>query len=116
MKTGSLTSAAGANIRLNPVYLADSFLSRTRGLLFRPCPQLGSGLLITRCSSIHTVGMGYGIDVVFLDRSNVIARIHHDVKPWRMRMCNKASKVLELGGGHARRLGLEEGMQLEWTP
>jgi len=114
LKAGAMASPGSAGLRLEPVMLADSVFSRTRGLLFRPCPALGAGMLIPRCNSIHTVGMGYAIDVIFLDPDSVVVRIVHDLKPWRMRLCRRASSVLELGGGHARRLGVQEGQQLQW--
>ena len=50
------------------VPVAVTFLSRLLGLaLLRP-GRAGAGLLIPRCRSVHTFGMRFSLDVVFLDR------------------------------------------------
>lgn len=95
-----------------PVRVAERGWDRTRGLLGRPRITGSEGLLITRCSSVHTVGMRYAIDVVFLDRHGCIARVVESVKPMRMAMCRGAVSVLELAAGQARRLSLQPGLKL----
>lgn len=92
--------------------MAESGWDRTRGLLGRPPLEGGQGLLITRCRSVHTVGMGYAIDVVFLDRRGRIVRVVERLRPMRLAMCFRASSVLELAGGQARLSALRPGLQL----
>lgn len=95
-----------------PVRVAESAWDRTRGLLGRPPPAAGEGLLIARCRSVHTVGMRYAIDVVFIDARGRIVRIVEGLRPMRMAMCLRSASVLELASGQARALGLRPGMQL----
>jgi uncharacterized membrane protein (UPF0127 family) len=41
-------------------------------------------LLITPCRSIHTIGMRYNIDIIFIDAFGYITDIHYDVKPFKV--------------------------------
>jgi uncharacterized membrane protein (UPF0127 family) len=105
--------ATAARAPFGPVRVAERGWDRTRGLLGRARIEGGEGLLITRCSSVHTVGMRYAIDVVFLDREGRIARIVEGLRPMRMALCLGAASVLELAEGQAARLSLRPGLLLE---
>lgn len=63
--------------------VADTFLSRFLGLMFRRGLPAGEGLLITRCNSIHTFFMRFPIDAVFLDASGAVVRVVRGIPPWR---------------------------------
>ncbi len=91
-----------------------SFLERTCGLLFRP--QLGQddALLIEPCSSIHTLGMRYTIDIVYLDKTMKILKLVSAIGPWRMSACRGANAVLELAANRIAQLQLVTGQQLIW--
>lgn len=92
------------------VIVAWSVWSRVRGLLARPEPLPGSGLLIPRCSSVHTVGMAYPIDIAFLDKRMTVVAIHERVPPGRLRISQRgAAFALELRAGDAERLRLTLG-------
>lgn len=83
--------------------IADSYLSRLRGMQFRPPLVRGEGLLLVPCSSIHTLFVRGPMDVVYIDRSGVVLGVHHDVKPWRpfVRSPRKTYATLELAPGSA---------------
>ncbi|MDR0215475.1 MAG: DUF192 domain-containing protein [Comamonas sp.] len=91
------------------VAVARTFVQRARGLLWRRPLSSSEALWIHKCDSIHTVGMGYAIDVVFLSRDAVVLRVSEAVAPWRFRWCRTAQSVLELPAGQARRLGISPG-------
>lgn len=96
-----------------PVHPAWSFWSRCRGLLGHPAPPAGMGLLIPLCHSVHTIGMRYAIDVVFMDNGNTIRAIHRGVRPGRLRVaCRHAAHTIELAAGEAAALGLRVGDRL----
>src|SRR5580658_4936423 len=65
--------------------IADTHWTRLRGLLgvrsrdFRN----GSGLWIVPCHGVHTLGMGFPIDVVYLDDALTVVHVQHDLRPWR---------------------------------
>ena len=95
-----------------PVVFMTSFAARLRGLLFRPPPPEGQGAWISPCRQVHTLGMSYEIDVVFLDRHFEIIALQ-SVRPWRFsRYYAQATGVVELRSGEAERLGLKTGMSL----
>ncbi len=100
-----------ASFRL-AVRRADTFPARLRGLLFAPPLKPGQGLLLDPCASVHTAGMAYPIDVVFLDRAGTITKIVPHLPPWRIAACRSATRTLELAAGEARRLGLAAGLSL----
>lgn len=78
--------------------VADSFLSRLAGLMFRKEPPQGEGLLITRCGTIHTCFMRFRIDAVFLDGDGGVVKVVKDIPPWRLcvRGGRRARQVLEI--------------------
>ena len=94
------------------VYCARSFLSRTLGLLFARPLQTGEALWLEPCGSVHTLGMNYAIDVVFLDRERRIVDQVESLPPSRLAGRRLARSVLELPARAARGLGLERGMEL----
>ena len=69
-------------------------------------------LVIEPCRWIHTVGMRFPIDVVFLDKAQTIVKITHSLVPWRTTSARKAFATLELPAGTAATLGLEPGTAL----
>ncbi|MFT7722014.1 MAG: DUF192 domain-containing protein [Roseateles sp.] len=93
----------------------ETVLERMRGLLGRPPLRRGQALLIDGCNMVHTVGMGYAIDIVFVDRAGSIRRICAAVPPWRARSCLRARRVIELAAGEAARRGWAPGMRLAFA-
>jgi uncharacterized protein len=91
------------------VRVARSRWSRLLGLAFRRKPP-ADALLISRCRSVHTFGMRFALDLVWLGRGGRVLRIDRDVPPWRIRSCGEAVEVLELaaGGADAMMLAMTE--------
>lgn len=79
-----------------PVPIATTQLARLLGLALLPRETAGSGLLIPRCRSVHTFGMRFPIEVVFLDRELEPIRTAGRVMPGRFISDRRASAVLEL--------------------
>ena len=94
------------------VQVADSFVTRALGLLVGKPLGGGEGLLIAPCASIHTFGMRYAIDAVFLDRGGCVLRVCAAVRAGRMRIARGARGVLELRAGTAAAHRLVAGAQL----
>jgi uncharacterized membrane protein (UPF0127 family) len=67
---------------------------RLIGLLGRR--SFAAALEIPRCRSVHTFGMRFPLDLVWLDGSRRVVRVDRDVPPWRVRSCRQARSVLEL--------------------
>jgi uncharacterized protein len=92
--------------------VADTFLTRLKGLLGRRGFAPGEGLLIRPASSIHMFFMRFAIDAVFLDRELRVLLIRPNLAPWRIAGARGARSVLELAAGEAARTGLRPGEQL----
>jgi uncharacterized membrane protein (UPF0127 family) len=93
------------------IRIAKTFTSRLRGLLGHCSPGPGEALLIKPCRSIHTFGMNYTIDVVFLDEAGRVL-MQKTVKPFSSVICNEAVAVLEMAEGEAKRLHFSLGQIL----
>jgi uncharacterized protein len=91
---------------------ADSFFSRAFGLLFKKRLERGQALHLKPCNSVHTIGMHYPIDLIFLRGDQTILTIHRRVHGFRFRWCAGGSSVLEMLAGEADRLELHCGMKL----
>ena len=63
--------------------VAEGFLARARGLIGRPPPPSGEGLLIPHCNAIHTFFMSYPIDATFLDKEGCVVKTVRNIRPWR---------------------------------
>jgi hypothetical protein len=94
--------------------IADSSKTRKVGLLKHHSLEPGEGLWITPCEGIHTVGMKFAIDVVFLDKRRKVVKIRPSMPRWRMAACLWAHSVLELPSGMAAATKTVRGDQLEF--
>jgi len=82
------------------VEMADRLLKRMKGLLGRKKLEEGESLCITPCMSIHTIGMRFSIDAVFLDKRNVVIKVKKNLLPNRITaLALRAVSVLELPAG-----------------
>jgi uncharacterized membrane protein (UPF0127 family) len=73
--------------------------ARLLGLAHLDRWEVGAGLLIPRCSSVHTFGMRFALDLYFLDRRGEVVAVRRAVPPRRLAFCRRASAVLELPAG-----------------
>ena len=79
------------------VKIADSILTRLVGLLGKRSLDRDSGLWIFPSRGIHTLGMLFDIDVVFLDRDLKVVALRELVHPFSMTgLYFNAESVLEL--------------------
>jgi len=86
-----VTSALG---RESPV--ASDFRSRLLGLAFLDRDRAGAGLLLPRCASVHTFGMRFALDLIFLDGSGRPLSSRSSVPPNRLAADRRAAAVLEV--------------------
>lgn len=95
------------------IYEARDFFARARGLLGSERLHPDEGLWIQPCTSVHTIGMSYPIDVVFLDKAARVVALRSAVRPQRIAYALGAGSVLELAAGAATLLGVAKGSQLQ---
>jgi uncharacterized protein len=98
--------------------VADTHWTRLRGLLGLQSSDFrnGSGLWIVPCHGVHTLGMGFPIDVVYLDRAMTVIHIQNELKPWRFAPVRRqAASVLELPCRTAAETSTAVGDKIEIT-
>jgi len=70
--------------------------ARLLGLSHLDRDEAGAGLLIPRCSSIHTFGMRFALDLYFLDEDGEPLAIRRGIGAQRVISCRGARAVLEI--------------------
>jgi uncharacterized membrane protein (UPF0127 family) len=98
------------------VEVADHGATRRKGLLGRSGLPAGEGLWIVPCESVHTFGMKFPIDLVYLGRNKKVKKVRSNVVPWRLSACLSAHSVLELASGTIHRTQTRPGDTLEFSP
>lgn len=81
------------------VQVAVDFRARLLGLAGLRREAAGAGLLIPRCRSVHTFGMRFALDLVFLDGDGRVLAVRREVPPRRLAWHRRAGAVLELPAG-----------------
>jgi uncharacterized membrane protein (UPF0127 family) len=109
------------NTRLNRelgtrIRIADRWPARLRGMLARPAPEAGEGLMLTPCRSVHMFGMRYSLDIAFLNASGTVVALYPSLAPGsRTAWHREASHALELPSGTLQGSGTKEGDVLVWS-
>ena len=99
---------------------AGGLAGQSRGLLGRDGLEPGHGMLFVRGRLepfmwMHMFFMRFAIDIVFLNRQDMVVRISHTLKPWRVSpVVFGASKAIELEAGAALRSDTREGDSIEF--
>jgi len=93
---------------------ADTSAKRRTGLLKHEALPEGEGLFIVPCEGVHTFGMKFPIDVIFLSKKRVVLKIRPDMPKRRISFCLRAHAVLELPSGMAAKTNTSVGDELEY--
>ncbi|BCG01022.1 hypothetical protein PPGU19_055900 [Paraburkholderia sp. PGU19] len=96
------------------VEVADRAVERMRGLLGRSRLDADRALWLEPCNAVHTLGMRFPIDVVFIDRRGCVLSIHRNVGRARVLVCWRARATLEMCAHATQALRIEVGDRLEW--
>jgi uncharacterized protein len=108
-----ITNLTRETVIATNVEIADTGAKRNRGLLGRNGLAAGDGLWIVPCQSVHTFGMQFSIDLIYLDSNHKIRKIRSSVSPWRVSICLSAQSVVELPAGTVRETQTRPGDFLE---
>jgi uncharacterized membrane protein (UPF0127 family) len=93
---------------------ADNFVTRLVGLLKRRTLGPEEALWLMPSKGIHTIGMKFPIDVVFLSRDNTVLQVVPGMPPFRISTVQfRGYSVLELPSGTIKKSQTEVGDQLE---
>ena len=100
----------------NYVILADTFFGRLKGLMFRRNLDIGEGLMLSPCNMIHTFGMRFNLDIIFLSKDNVVLYIIENFPPGKSSpMIHKANRVIELPVGTLKKSDTKLGDYLTFN-
>ena len=93
---------------------ADNFITRLVGLLKRTHHGPEEALWLMPSKGIHTIGMKFPIDVLFLDKNCVILAMVSGMMPYRISGVHlRGFSVLELPSGTIKKSHTEVGDRLE---
>ncbi|MFT8349080.1 DUF192 domain-containing protein [Clostridium saccharoperbutylacetonicum] len=96
------------------VIIANTFMTRLKGLMFKRSLVEGNVLMIKPCNSIHTFFMKFPIDIIFLSKGNVVIHVIENMIPGKISPFVKgAISVLELQSGIIRKTETKKGDLLE---
>jgi uncharacterized membrane protein (UPF0127 family) len=99
--------------------IADTSETRRTGLLRHSGLQPGEGLWIVPCEGVHTFGMKFAIDILFLSKKKKgqtrvkVLKVKRAVPKRRLAMSLLAASVLELPAGRAQATQTEPGDELD---
>jgi hypothetical protein len=103
-------NARNGRVISTDVSTAERLFSRMKGLLGRSGLKEGESLLIRPCKGIHTIGMRFPLDALFLSRSSSVIGIREGIPPNRISaVFPDACAVLELPAGTIFATGTEIG-------
>jgi uncharacterized membrane protein (UPF0127 family) len=112
-----IENAATGRLVAGNVRVASTCLARTIGLLGERSLPSEQGLLLIPCASVHTFGMQFAIDILFLDRQNRVLRVFPSVGPCRVRIGPRGTRsALELSAGATSDAGVAVGDCLAVIP
>lgn len=85
-----------AELLSREVPVAVGLRARVLGLARLEREEAGAGLLIPRCNSVHTFGMRFALDILFLDIDGEPLSVHLGTSPRRFLSNRRAAAVLEV--------------------
>lgn len=105
----------GERVIAGNVMVADSFFKRLVGLNRFKELKDDEGMLLSPCSRVHTFGMRFDIDVVFLSKDKTVLDIQQRMQPGKIsRKVKNTRRILELKGGITEIYSLEPGDTLRF--
>jgi uncharacterized membrane protein (UPF0127 family) len=112
MKQVRVITAEKEEVVLSKVDVADTFFTRLRGLLGRKLNS-SQGLVLKPCKSVHTIGMGYPIDICFINQENRVCYLRNNMQPNRLTpLIKNAVFVIEAAAGTFQQAGLAMGDEI----
>lgn len=110
-----LILSGNSRVLVENLRVANTPLARIRGLLFTKSLSPGDGLWLVPCNAIHSIGMNYPIDVIYLDKKNKIVKLTRQFCPNRIGpFVRKARSVIELPARSLERIGVNVGDTLQF--
>jgi len=95
MQLGKLVS--DDRVIAEPVEYATALFERLKGLLGRNGLSKSTAMIIEHCGSVHTIGMRFALDLIFLDKEWRVLSIKRNINPGRPMISGglRAKRVIE---------------------
>jgi uncharacterized protein len=117
MEKIKITNKSSNMVLVQNAEFARQVFPRMKGLLGRANLKDGDGLVIMPCSSVHTIGMRFPIDVIFFDKRRRIVAIRRNMKSFRLSAWHPAAAgVVEAAAGTFGELSAKAGDELDFQP
>jgi uncharacterized membrane protein (UPF0127 family) len=97
------------------VVVADTVFRRMKGLLGRDNLLPGEAMWLRPCKWLHTVGMKFHVDILFLDEDNTVIDAEEDIPPNRFSaFILKSGSAVELPAGTIALTETQVGDRIEF--
>lgn len=96
------------------IRVARRFHTRLVGMLGASDWPEDLGLAFPQCGALHTWGMRFALDLLWLDADGTILSMHPQVGPWRLRWDRRAMLAIEFKAGFIQRHGLMPYQKMEF--
>ena len=113
----AVTNKTRQTLLVSDLEVAETGWQRTRGLIGRSARNFnkGKGLWILSCEGVHTIGMAFPIDVIYLDSEDRVVHMYQNLRPFRVgKLKQRVKSVLELPAGVLAESGTEVGDHLQF--
>lgn len=109
---GALVNLRTGSVIATVVEPALDAKSRRRGLLGRDALSDAHALVLAPCGAVHTFGMRFPIDVLFMSADGSVIKIVERLGAWRLAASLQACITVELPTGTVRRHHVMTGDRL----
>lgn len=93
--------------------IKNSLFSKFIGLMFKKKQASAVfNFYIENNHYIHTLFMNYSIDILFLDKNKIVAKIIRSARPWRLSISGNGKYIVELPAGKA--MNTEKGDKISF--
>lgn len=114
MIQSKIFSEEGGVCLIDDMSITTNVWERMQGLIGKPQLAPNQGLMLSSCNSVHTFGMKYDLDVIFLNKNKKIVKLVERLKPMRVSFCLNAVDTLELNSGVIKSLELNLNDYVYW--
>ena len=114
MLPGALFDQNRERCIVRKVWKANGAWERMRGLLGRARLGEDEALLLEPCRSVHSFGMSYALDLVYIDRGGCVCKLVYGLRPGRFSASLGAHATVEFAAGALAATGIKMGDVLIW--
>ena len=88
----------------------ERLFERMRGLIKRTLDKEHvAGLWIIPCNAVHTIGMNYPLDLIYVDKNNTVVKVIKNIGQGQFSGALKAHSVIEMYAGATQDLDIKIG-------